>query len=217
MNGNSWAGELYRQHSLLVCACVYERGRGRELGGGVERRDSAAIARAVIQITTVLSSSNASHYSACSLWFLISTTHPLDPLRGNLQHCRDSPAAAAWEGENRRNGREGEKLSQTDRWYWYRRERQQKRCGKAVAKFFFYHNGSVYLGNTQLINRTRLEFSSITTTTFRSKVRIAIWRDSWFGLDTSRTTPSSHIQEKCSPFEWGLSTLPNNWPVLWIS
>lgn len=211
MNGNSWAGELYRQHSPLVCACVciWER-EGEERR--IEGRDSAAVARAVIQITAVLPSSDASHYFTCSLWFFLSTTHPLDPPRGNLQCCRDSLAAAASEGENRRNEREAEP-DRSITLIQKREAAEEMRQGYCHIFFLSY------------LAFVRIQFN----------LKIQKW-SIWLVRSLEELEPHpSHLRsgeliegtagvvwphqgllfppicrEKCSYFEWGLPTLPDN-------
>lgn len=93
-----------------VCMCVSERERERQM----ERRDSAAEARAVIQITAVLSSSDTSYYLTCSFWFFISTTVPLDPLV-EIVSVVVSHRLLLHEKERIEGMRERKKLSQTDR------------------------------------------------------------------------------------------------------
>lgn len=198
---NEWQQLSWRTLSATLPACVsaWERERAREREreseGRKEKRDSVgAVAEAV---TAVLSSSDASLYRFILLVLsvFLSMPHPLDPPRGNLQCCRDSLAATAWEGENSRNKREREKQRQTDRLHWYRRERQQKKGGEAVAAFFL----SYYV-----FKKTQSDLygvlRSVTATSFPSKVRTANWRDSWCGLDIPRTAPSSHIQQKVFRF-----------------
>lgn len=141
MNANSWAGELYRQHSLLVCVCV---------------RMCVRLRRSCNQSS--LSGQSLCRAHCCPLFlrcwplfnFLPSTlllfsltTCPVDffpPSFGKTFAelcCRDLPAATAREGESRRKKeKKTEKLRQTNRSLLYRGERHWERtCSSSVFPF----------------------------------------------------------------------------------
>lgn len=87
---NEW--QQLSRRTLSATLPVRERERGR-----TEKRDSAgAVARALTEITAVLFSSDASRYlvSFASGLGFFSSTHPLDPPRGNL-YCVVVTAATA--------------------------------------------------------------------------------------------------------------------------
>lgn len=129
---NEWQQLSRRTLSATLPARERERER-------TEKRDSA-VARALTEITAVLFSSAASCYLvyfASGLGFF-SSTHPLDPPRGNL-YCVVVTQRLLLHKKERIEERERERSwDRPNRFHWYWRERQQKKGGEAVAAFFLY-------------------------------------------------------------------------------
>lgn len=186
---NEW--QQLSRRTLSATLPARERARERER---TEKRGSAgAVARALSEITTVLFSSDASRYLVyfTSGVGFFSSTHPLDPPCGNL-YCVVVTQRLLLHEKERIEEKEREREAETDQIdSTDTEERGSRREEARLLQHFFYI----------LILKRKRELTCMESFEAlkprSSKVRTANWRDSWWGLETSRTTLSSHNQQ-CS-------------------
>lgn len=191
MNGNSWAGELYRQHSLIVCVCVYDctcvrqRERERDSGGAATR--AVSLGNLSEELTAVLSSSTTGLFSVSSafwFFFILRLALWISPSSWkSLQRCRDSPAATAREGESRRKKRERERSQDRPIDYTETEKRGTRREETCIFLIAFCLKRRLSLTCTGVL--WSIWFMSVLW-----KVSPAHWRDSWCSFGHIKDFPS---------------------------